>query len=185
MTTFRGFIAIEISPSPKLIEFMKAVKQSGAPVKLVEPHNIHITLKFLGDIEESAIDDIEHIMKHAIASEQSFSIRLQGTGVFPNKNYIKVVWIGIEKGENIATIVKKIDRQLIDLGFPQEKRVFSPHLTIGRVRHGKHKEKLLQAVETYSDVFFSELTVANICLKKSELTSTGPVYTTLKTVSLS
>ncbi|MBN2066424.1 MAG: RNA 2',3'-cyclic phosphodiesterase [Candidatus Thermoplasmatota archaeon] len=185
MTTFRGFIAVEISPPPKLIEFMQAVKHSGAPVKLVEPHNIHITLKFLGDAEEPLIDDIDYVIRQATASEHPFPIRLQGTGVFPNKNYIKVVWIGIEQGDPIARIAKTIDQHLVNLGFPTEKRPFSPHLTICRVKHGKNKDELLQAVEAYSTVLFSELMVSNICLKKSELTTQGPIYTTLKTVSLS
>ncbi len=183
MSTFRGFIAIEVSPSPKLVEFMNTVKQSGAPVKLVESHNIHVTLKFLGDTEESLIDDLEHIMKQAVASQHPFPIQFRGTGVFPNENYIKVVWVGITQGEPIAIMVKTLDQQLVTLGFPAEKRVFSPHLTVGRVKHGKHKEKLLQAIERYKDVLFSESMVENICLKKSELTAKGPIYTTLKTVS--
>lgn len=184
MPKFRGFIAIEIYAFPGLIEFEKEIKKTGANVKLVEPENVHITLKFLGNTEEEQIDEIERIIKDAVKEINSFHIQLKGAGVFPNQNYIKVIWIGIEHGEEIAAIAHKIDEQLSRLGFKKEKRGFSPHLTIARVKSAKNKEKLLQIIEKYKDVEFGDIEVDSIKIKKSDLTPKGPIYTTLRKIKI-
>ncbi|MCK4996411.1 MAG: RNA 2',3'-cyclic phosphodiesterase, partial [Thermoplasmatales archaeon] len=102
--------------------------------------------------------------------------------VFPNQNYIKVMWIGIENGEQIGKIASKIDEKISELGFEKERRRFSAHLTIARVKSAKNKEKLLELIEKYRDIEFGSLKVDTIKLKKSELTPKGPIYTILKEV---
>ncbi|MCK5636356.1 MAG: RNA 2',3'-cyclic phosphodiesterase, partial [Thermoplasmatales archaeon] len=87
MSKFRGFIAIDIESFPKLVQFENEIRNSGANVKLVEPENIHITLKFLGDTDEKHTDRIEEIIKDAVKDSDSFEIKLKGAGVFPNQNY--------------------------------------------------------------------------------------------------
>ena len=184
MSKFRGFISIDIDSFPKLVRFENEIKNTGAIVKLVEPENVHITLKFLGDSDEDKIDQIEKIMKDAVKEIDSFEIQLKGAGVFPNQNYIRIMWIGIENGEKIGKIANKIDEKISELGFEKEKRRFSAHLTIARVKSAKNKEKLLQVIEKYRDTEFGNLKVESIKLKKSELTPKGPIYTTLKEVKL-
>ena len=184
MNKFRGFIAIDIGPFHKLVQFGNEIKNCGANVKLVEPENIHITLKFLGDTSEDHVSNIEEIMKNSVNGLESFEIKLKNVGVFPNQNYIKVVWIGIEKGEKIAQISNKIDEELSKLGYKKEKRGFSAHLTVARVRSAKNKEKLLQIIEKYRDIEFLSFKVESIKLKKSELTPKGPIYTTLNDVKI-
>lgn len=184
MSKFRGFIAIDIDSFPKLVQFENEIKNTGANVKLVEPGNVHITLKFLGDTNEEHIDRIEEIIKDAVKETDSFEIQLKGAGVFPNQNYIRVMWIGIKNGEQIGKITSKIDEQISQLGFDKEKRGFSAHLTIARVKSAKNKEKLLQIIEKYRDIEFGSFKVDSIKLKKSELTPKGPIYTTLKEVKL-
>jgi len=183
MSMFRGFIAIKINTTSSILEFEKEIKKTGADVKLVEPQNIHITLKFLGDIEETFIDEIEQIIKDAIKEIKPFTMKLNGTGVFPNNNYVKVIWIGIKEAQIIETIVKTIDENLSKLGFKKEKRSFSPHLTIGRVKTAKNKQRLLETIEKYANIEFSIQDVKSIKLMKSDLTSAGPIYTTLKDVT--
>ena len=182
--SFRGFIAIEIEATTKILDFEKEIKQTGANVKLVEPENIHITLKFLGDVKEEIVDQIEKIMINAEKETEPFSVKLIGTGVFPNQNYIKVIWIGIEDGHHIETLAGKIDEEISKLGFKREKRRFSPHLTIGRVKTAKNKERLLKIIEAYEGVEFGVFQVDTIKLKKSDLTPKGPIYTTIKEVQL-
>jgi len=99
MPKFRGFIAIDIDPFPKLLEIEREIKISGANVKCVEPENIHLTIKFLGDTDESLIDRIKDIMNDSVKNMEPFEIQLKGAGVFPNERYIKVIWIGIKNGE--------------------------------------------------------------------------------------
>lgn len=184
MLQFRGFIAVDIDVFPKLLEFEKEIKETGANVKLVEPENVHITLKFLGDTNESQIDEIDKIMKDAVKGVDPFNIQLKGAGVFPNPNYIKVIWVGIKQGEPIGVIASKIDEQLSKMGFKKEKRGFSPHLTIARVKSAKGKDEILHVIEKYRDVQFVDIRVDSIKLKKSDLTPKGPVYTTLIDVKL-
>ncbi|MCK5112190.1 MAG: RNA 2',3'-cyclic phosphodiesterase [Thermoplasmatales archaeon] len=184
MTKFRGFIAIDVNATPNVLKFLKDITNSNADVKLVEPQNIHITLKFLGEVEEVNIDDIEQIMKDSVKEIEPFTIKLSGTGVFPNQNYIRVVWIGIKDAEIIETISRSIDERLSQLGFKREKRGFSAHLTIGRVKTAKNKQLLLKAIEDYKDSEFSTQEINSIKLKKSDLTPKGPIYTTLREVKL-
>lgn len=184
MTKFRGFIAVDIETALTLINFGKEIKKTGANVKLVEPENVHITLKFLGDTMEEHIDEIENIMKESVKDIEPFDIDLEGVGVFPNQKYIKVIWIGIKQGELLGTIAKRIDDQLSYLGYKKERRDFSPHLTIARVKNAKEKNKLLNLVEKYKETRFAHLKVDSIVLKKSELTPKGPIYETLKEVKL-
>ena len=122
MSKFRGFIAIEIDLQPKIVDFSNQIKKTGANVKLVEPENMHLTLKFLGDTDEKLIDEIEQIMKDSVKGGDSFNIQLTGCGVFPNDNYIKVIWVGIQNGEQIKSIAQKIDEKISKLGFEKEKR---------------------------------------------------------------
>lgn len=183
MATFRGFIAMEINATPNILELEKDIKKTGADVKLVEPQNIHITLKFLGDTQENLIDDIEQIMKDSVKEIKPFTINLEGTGVFPNDNYIRVVWIGIKDWQIISTIANTIDEKLSKLGFKKEKRGFSAHLTIGRVKTAKNKEGLLKIIKKYSDEKFSNQEIGSIKLKKSDLTPAGPIYSTIREVT--
>ena len=184
MAKFRGFIAIDIPTNKKIIDMENEIKDIGADLKLVEPENIHVTLKFLGDTDEEKIDEIEEIMKNSTKGLTPFNIKLKGSGVFPNNNYIKVIWVALENAEKIGEIAKKIDKQLEKLGFKAEKRGFSAHLTIARVKSSRNKEKLLQIIEKYQDVEFAIIDVNSVILKKSELTPKGPIYTNLREVKL-
>ncbi|KYK24411.1 2'-5' RNA ligase [Thermoplasmatales archaeon SG8-52-4] len=184
MPKFRGFIAIDIEPFQKLIQLENEIKNTGANLKLVEPENVHITLKFLGDTDEALIDRIEEIMKSSVKDIGPFTIKFIGSGFFPNQNYIRVIWIGIENIEQLSKIAKKINEQTSNLGFEKEKRGFSAHLTIARVKSAKNKDKLLQIIDKYKDIEFGIFNASNIKLKKSELTPKGPIYTTLKEVKI-
>lgn len=184
MPHFRGFIAIDIEAFPKIVDIVNEIKKSGAFVKTVELKNIHITLKFLGNTEEGHIEKIENIIKDSLKDVEPFEIELKGAGVFPNMNYMKVMWIGIKPEELIGSIAKKIDEQLSKIGFEKEKRRFSAHLTIARIKSAKNKDKLQQILEKYQEVEFGKFNIESIKLKKSDLTPKGPIYTTLKDVKL-
>jgi RNA 2',3'-cyclic 3'-phosphodiesterase len=184
MSLFRGFIAIEITPTEQITEFEHAIQKTSADVKLVEPENIHITLKFLGDTDETLIDAIDQCIKETAQNTKPFQITLQGTGVFPNQNYLKVIWIGINDGGIIQNIARPLDEKLTGLGFSKENKGYTPHLTIGRVRTAKNKDQLLKVISQYKTIEFSTQTVHSIILKKSLLTPTGPMYTTVREIKL-
>ena len=184
MPEFRGFISIDIDIPSKIIEIEKEIEKTGGNVKLVEPKNMHLTLKFLGNTNEEMINEIENMIKESIKDVKPFKIQIKGTGVFPNEKYIKIIWLGIKNGEQITQIAEKIDEQVSKLGFKKEKRSFSPHLTIGRVRNAKNKDKILRIIEKYKDLLFAEKIVDTIKLKKSELTPKGSIYTTIKEIKM-
>jgi 2'-5' RNA ligase len=184
MSTFRGFIAIDIKTTPQIITFENEIAKTGADVKLVESGNIHITVKFLGDTDENYIDAIEQSIKESVLAVKPFPIILKGTGVFPNQNYMKVIWIVITDDGNIETIARAIDEKLEPLGFKKENRGFSPHLTVGRVKTARNKDQLLEVIGNYKTVEFTIQNVQSITFKKSELTPKGPIYTTLREVPL-
>ena len=184
MAEIRCFIAVDISKNTNIEKLLKEIEKSGAIVKLVELKNIHITLRFLGDINENIVYKIEDILKNALINIKPFKIELDGVGVFPNINYIKIIWIGIKKTEILEEIFNRINKE-INLIVPDNKmQKFKPHITIGRVKSAKNKEKILNIIKKYENKKFSEILIKTIKLKKSELTSKGPIYSDLIKINL-
>ena len=179
---FRAFIGIDIN-LPKILKFRQEIEKINADIKLVEIENIHLTLKFLGNIEESLVEDIEKIMKDCVLEFSPFPLKIKGVGAFPNLKFMRVVWIGIENAENIAKIAKNLDNKLTALKFKKEKKGFSPHITIARVKGIRNKNELKNLLEKNENKEFGEVVVNSICLKKSVLSSKGPNYYLVKKVS--
>lgn len=184
MTTFRGFIAIDIPFTTQLKSLFDALRRTSAQIKLVEPENIHITLKFLGDIEEDALDTIEQIMQESVQTTQPFTMTLKGTGVFPNENYIKVLWVGIKHAEPLIPIVKSLNERIGIIGVVKDTKPFSVHLTIGRMKSSRGKEEILEILNGFSSTHFAQISVESIKLKQSILTPNGPIYSTKKEIIL-
>jgi len=175
----RLFTAIEIPQFPKVIELMDAVKRSGADVKLVETHNIHITLVFIGEIQENKLE----LVKEAVAklSFNSFKVKLKGTGAFPNLSRPRVVWVGIEEGlQELRAIRGTLLKELLGRGVrPDDEKEFSPHLTVGRVKGPSNLLNLINVINEYQNLDFGEFIVNKVTLFKSTLTSKGPIYDAL------
>lgn len=175
---------MEVASSDKLEEFSRAVKATDAPLKMVNLDIIHVTLKFLGDTDEAMIPQIENVMKDAASGVSPFTIKLKGTGAFPNLNRISVVWAGMENAEALGRIAEKLDKGLVSLGFKAEKNKFSPHVTVARVKGGRNKDRLVEVIREYENEEFSEVEVNRLLLKKSVLTPAGPRYSDVASVSL-
>ena len=184
MATFRGFIAIDVPVNEQLQDVLDSLKKTSAHIKLVEPENIHITLKFLGDTPEEHINTIEQIIHESVQTTSPFTMKLKGMGVFPNERYIKVLWVGIQHAEPLKPIMEMLNEKLAHLGFQKEKKSFSPHLTIGRMKSATGKEEVLDILYKHADTIFSEIPVTTIKLKQSLLTPTGPIYSTKKEIKL-
>ncbi len=183
----RTFIAIDANEKVRnsLRPIQNRLEETGADLKLVSPENIHMTLRFLGDVSESRISLIEEAIEEA-ASFDSFKIDVEGLGVFPEPSFIRVIWAGVSRGsEKLGKIRKKLDSKLDDLGFSSDDKDFTPHFTIARVKSGKAKDKLNSIINEKSEKTWGSVNVNQIELKKSELTSDGPVYTTLTKAKLS
>jgi 2'-5' RNA ligase len=178
----RSFIAFDLQNDSVLSRIAAAQKmliQTNADLKLVEPANIHITVRFLGAITPEQVDKIYEAIKNVKFSP--FTIRLNGLGVFPTLNYPRVVWAGITDGATeLKSIFEQLEPQIHDLGFAPDPNGFSPHLTIARVRSGANKQRLVDLVQRQQDYEFGVIKADCLRLKKSQLSPKGPTYTTLK-----
>ncbi|MBW9223184.1 RNA 2',3'-cyclic phosphodiesterase [Methanothermococcus sp. SCGC AD-155-E23] len=168
----RCFLAIELSE--EIVEGLEDLKRNFRieGIKLVERENLHITVKFLGEIGEETVEDI----KGMDLSLEPVESRIGGLGTFPNENYIRVIWVG---ASNLEPLFEEVDRRLEDLNFKRE-REYIPHITIGRVKFLKNKRLLKERIRKYRDVDIGTLYVESIVLMKSTLTRSGPIYEVLK-----
>ncbi|MCK4756918.1 MAG: RNA 2',3'-cyclic phosphodiesterase [Thermoplasmata archaeon] len=181
---FRAFIAIEIEPSHELRGFSSAIHNTGGQLKMVDLDNLHITLKFLGDTREEIVPEIKKIIAGSVEGRKPFVVKLTGAGAFPNLGKISVIWAGMKEADELARIASYIDEKTATLGFRREKRKFSAHITLARVRGGRNKDKLVDVIEQYKDEEFGTLAVDKIILKKSVLTPDGPIYSDVEIVEL-
>lgn len=186
----RTFIAIELPKQIKdvLADLQAHLKQSNADVKWVKPENIHLTLKFLGEIDEDKLVKITEIIERIASQKKQFQIKLSRLGAFPKKGFPRVLWVSVDKGdEETKAIVKELEENIERLGIPKEERPFSSHITIGRIRSPLNKDKLLKALNESEDYFAAEsieFDVTGITLFKSALGPGGPVYEALKEVNM-
>jgi len=186
----RAFIAIELPQEIKdyLARLQAKLKKSGADIKWVEPQNIHLTLKFLGDIDDYALDKIKTIIDKDACLKNEFSLNLSELGTFPNITAPRVIWVGINEGsETIKQIAESLNKDITAIGIPQEDREFSCHITIGRSKSGLNRLQLMQLLKELSGKPQEEnlgFTVRKITLFKSTLTAAGPVYEILKEANL-
>lgn len=181
---FRAFISVDLPPFPPLAALLKELQTSGGQLKLVDLEQLHLTLKFLGSTDEDLVPQISEVMRESVRGIRPFAVRTAGTGAFPSRDYMNVLWVGLEDADNLATIAAYLEQELPSLGFAREKRSFSAHVTIARVRGGKNRDRVQQILEAHAADLFGEHTVDNIRLKRSVLTPQGPVYSTVEQVSL-
>jgi len=177
----RCFVAVDFEDPELLDSLVRAqdlLRGTGADLKVVERENIHLTMRFLGDVREGLLEELKGVVS-GIGFEP-FRAELRGLGAFPNLRRPRVVWVGLTKGaEELSEIFKRLESGLLGLGFRPEGRGFSPHITLARVRSGRNREKLAEQVSRNADEEFGEFTVRYIRLKKSVLTPKGSIYSTI------
>jgi len=180
----RSFVAVDLDDAgikEKIVNAQMDLKQTGADLKLVEPEIMHLTLRFLGEIPESTVQKVKEILNGV--RFQSFEANFSGLGAFPNLNRINVVWVGIVHGhEELRDIFEQVEPKLRQIGMTPDNKGFSPHLTIARVRSGRNKAELGNAVSKMKDLNFGKMPITCVRLKKSTLTPKGPIYTTIHEV---
>jgi 2'-5' RNA ligase len=170
----RAFIAVEVDEQlrEKMSELQKQLSLDG--VKLVEKENLHLTMHFLGEIDEAMKDKVINAMDKL--SCRKFEMSCEGVGAFPSNNYIRVIWVGAEAPE-LKQIYDQLGTEFAQLGFKQEQ--FSPHITLARVKFLKDKKKLSEFLEENEGLELGECKVEGVFLKKSTLTPKGPIYETV------
>jgi 2'-5' RNA ligase len=192
MEKIRTFIAIELDESikeslTKLQERLKSQVPQGS-VRWVRPEGIHLTLKFLGDVPADQIGEITKALERSCQGLAPFSFSCGGLGCFPNLKRPRVVWVGIqEETGTLAQLKKAIEENVATLGYPPEKRTFSPHLTLGRAQRrisSGDQRRLGELVGASEIGILSQMQVKSVNLMRSDLRPSGAVYTRLAEVEL-
>ncbi|MCE4619262.1 MAG: RNA 2',3'-cyclic phosphodiesterase [Desulfurococcales archaeon] len=183
----RVFIAVDIE-DPLVLSVLERIKDAlvstRVPMKPVETQNIHLTLRFIGEVPRAKVNEIiEEVLKPI--QEEKFKIRLHGLGAFPSLARPRVVWVGVSDGaERLVKIRNAVEDRLRKLGFPPDKPKFVPHITLARIKGSRNLPSLTKILVDYSDYDIGEIVVDSIRLKKSTLTRSGPIYETLWEVKL-
>jgi RNA 2',3'-cyclic 3'-phosphodiesterase len=153
----------------------------GGDVRWVRPEAIHLTLKFFGDIPESAVADIAAVVEPTAAGAAPFSLEIGGTVVFPDQRRPRVLWLGMNGDvPRLLVFQQELERALGVIGFPEEERPFTPHLTLARIKSARGLTGLARALEKGEEYAAGRFTASGIGLIRSELTPRGAVYTELK-----
>lgn len=182
----RSFLAFDIPDEMKaeLATLIELLSAKAKEIKWVNPHNIHGTVKFFGDVEEEVLmGDLSRVLEKELARQAPFTLGGVGIGVFPNWRYPRVIWAGlVGETESAISLHQRLETALSSFNLKRDHRKsFRMHLTLGRVKARlKDPEPLMTFVEKQVDRSYGELTVDRLTLYKSVLTKEGPVYTPLK-----
>jgi RNA 2',3'-cyclic 3'-phosphodiesterase len=191
MSVIRAFIAIDLSPEihQKLEEVSENYKAqlTNVPVRWVPVTNIHLTLKFLGDVSIYNVKILTDIIQAETSSHRQFVITVGGAGAFPNIRQPRVLWIGTQAPHEMIALQKGIEVATTRLGYVHEERAFSPHLTLSRVSRNATSQDLKDishALEKTRIGFLGATKVEQIHLYRSDLNPKGAVYTKIFTATL-
>jgi 2'-5' RNA ligase len=183
----RMFIAVSLSPSvlPSIEKMMRILQANVEGVHWVEPKNLHITLKFLGDVPLNDLPQLIRAVTQSVETTPSFDLAFHGFGVFPSRASPKTIWIGCREGsEELGQIAERINEGLLPLGFPREARRFSAHLTIGRIKRAVQHSPLIPLLDEQQDRSFGSCSVSEVQIFSSELTRRGSIYDELAAIPL-
>jgi 2'-5' RNA ligase len=185
--TIRTFIAIEIPGAviSKIRELQEGIRTYGLKIRWVRAENIHLTIKFLGDVEEVKINEISETVSKTVEGFAPILIQAKGVGAFPGVKRPRVLWVGLSgQLETLVRLQRTLDENLSVLGLPIEKRPFKGHLTMGRIKDKIDVRKFADALMAFRGFESETFAAGRIILYKSELKPSGAVYTRLTSASL-
>jgi 2'-5' RNA ligase len=177
--TIRAFIAVDLNPTIKrtIEDIQNHLKKSDCAVKWVRPENIHLTLKFLGDVNIKKINSLIQTLADLFCNTKPIETQLTQLGAFPNIKRPRVLWVGLKDDkQNIVQLARSLEENLGKIGFQKDQKPFSPHITIGRLPAPKNIQALTQAISSYTLPPAQAQTVQQVILYKSTLTSQYPIY---------
>lgn len=183
----RLFVSVDLPAS--LADAVARVQDELRPadgLRVTDPEQAHVTLFFLGDVEDRRLPAVESALQDAVeaAAIDPFTVRVEGLGVFPSLEYISVVWAGFTTGaEELTRLHEAVEPRLVDLGFDADDHEFTPHVTLARMDHAGGKD-LVQRVVRERDPVVGEWSVEDVRLTESELSPDGPAYETVSRIEL-
>lgn len=183
----RAFIAVELPDAlrQEVASLQNDLQSAGADIKWVETNNLHLTLKFLGNIEEAQVPALKEALETATRPLTPFTLHLEGIGAFPRTTSPRVVWVGVTEGEKpLVELAQAVGNACSGLGFPAEDRPFSAHLTIGRVRSRDRLAPLIKKLQVAEFRGGTPAPIGKVILFQSTLSPHGPAYTPLAEIPL-
>jgi RNA 2',3'-cyclic 3'-phosphodiesterase len=185
--TIRTFVAFPIPETItiRICDIQERLKSYRLPVRWVKPENVHLTLKFFGEISLSTVNDIGKVLEDTVRVYAPLMFFIKGLGVFPNIKKPRVLWIGISGDiKPLSEIQANLESNLEKKGFAKENRPFKSHLTLGRIKGDIHPENLFDILRSFSNFTSEPFEAKELVLYKSELNPSGALYTKLQTVYL-
>jgi 2'-5' RNA ligase len=183
MARHRTFVALEIPDfvRARAAAIMELLRKSSSSIRWVKPENLHLTVKFLGDIDEADLYEVCRAVQVATGSFDSFTLECAGVGAFPSADRPRTIWLRIEDPEGqLESLVGSVESQLKRLGFPREARRFVPHITMGRIQHGRRNlGDLTTELAKHAEARLGDVVVDELVVFSSELTPGGSIYTAL------
>jgi 2'-5' RNA ligase len=181
----RTFVALELSEPLKegILALGSRLKGRGVRASWVRPGALHLTLKFLGDVEEGALSDLRGAVRRAAAGVPPFRFETTGLGAFPSPRRPRVIWLGVEPDEPLFDLAEAVERELSELGFPRERRPFRPHITIGRIRDPGASGDISRALADLGGLR-EVVEVSEVRIMKSTLLPGGAVHEVLDAAPL-
>jgi RNA 2',3'-cyclic 3'-phosphodiesterase len=173
----RLFVALDLPDQVRhsIAELIAKLQPKSRAVRWIKPENLHITLKFIGHVENEKLSPIQTVLS-SIRIAQSVELHLRGMGFFPNEHRPRAFWCGIASSPNLAELAANIDRALVPLGIERETRPFTPHLTLARFKSDEGIREVVQAATDMKSTDFGAATETNFHLYESLLKSTGAQY---------
>jgi RNA 2',3'-cyclic 3'-phosphodiesterase len=174
----RLFCAVKVPHTEAIGAALDAYQQAlhGESIKWVEPFNLHLTLKFFGDTPNRETDNIIPALHKAAAACPPFSFQVQGCGTFGSPRLPRVIWLGIKNAKPLSDLYHEVNHQLEPLGYVPDKKIFTPHLTIARIKHLRNPHALTKVESELMESVFSQVTVNHFYLMESVLRREGPLY---------
>ena len=179
----RAFIAVRIFATPELRRLLTRLNTMGRGVRPVAPEKLHVTLKFLGDTDESLLPQIRTLLAEIVPGRPPCDVRLIGVGAFPNAKRPAVIWIGLHDAQPLCDIATELESKLEPFGFARERRPFQPHLTLLRLR-SRPPEAMFDLLAEHGATSYGMARIESVELMQSELLPSGSRYTELLSVPL-
>lgn len=184
----RTFIAVSLDNEIKnhLAQLVAKLKTCQCHARWIKADGMHLTLKFLGDVPSEKVPKISKVMDSVCERYQAFPLELGGTGTFPTgSKKPRVVWVGVKSNDSLLSLQKELEDELAKIDFPKERRTYSPHLTLGRIKSSQDMSLLLSLLESEREFEFGRMQVNALTLFESTLKPTGAEYTIVTTSRLS
>ena len=182
MGRIRTFLGVDLSKAirDRAVALQERLARTGTEVKWVEPANLHVTLLFLGEVDDRQIVQVCRLAEECTAKEPTFLMSVESVGCFPSAHRPRIIWIGVAEGaQRLCTVHDALESSLAELGYRREERRYKPHATLGRVKSDRPTDKLSRALVAEAAWKGGETVVREILIMGSELTPHGPVYTVL------